>query len=79
MKIVPKAFSAKDEDLEEGVMWEQIPGGSSKSQCLLENNCSGARVFSVAISCFLELKQQNNASDSKSEHSLYSFELDLYL
>lgn len=29
MKIVPKAFSAKDEVLEEGVMWEQIPGGSS--------------------------------------------------
>lgn len=29
VKIVPKAFSAKDEDLEEGVMWEQIPGGSS--------------------------------------------------
>lgn len=27
VKIVPKAFSAKDEVLEEGVMWEQIPGG----------------------------------------------------
>lgn len=36
-------------------------------------------LFSVAISCFLELEQQNNASDSKSEHSLYGFELDISL
>lgn len=46
-RLLPKAVSAKDEVLEEGVMWERIPGDMSVKVSL-----SSVEIITQVLGCF---------------------------